>query len=140
MVITEDWMAAVLGGADPIDVEVGINLRQARKTKGFSQMQLADTLGMSFQQVQKYERGANRVSASVLVKAARALEISPLALLPPDTPTERSATTLNTLTDVRGADTLIAAYARIKSPKLRRAVLNLALALADESPAGHEGA
>ena len=50
----------------PIDVHVGLRVRGRRHELGMSQSTLADALGVSFQQVQKYERGANRVSASML--------------------------------------------------------------------------
>lgn len=61
-------------GPDPIDVTVGLRIRMRRKTLGLTQGALADALNLSFQQVQKYERGANRVSASMLVKTARFLD------------------------------------------------------------------
>jgi len=53
-------------GPNPIDVHVGRRLRLRRKELGISQERLADGLGLTFQQVQKYERGANQVSASKL--------------------------------------------------------------------------
>jgi transcriptional regulator with XRE-family HTH domain len=62
--------------ADPIDVHVGARVRTRRRWLGFSQTQLATALGITFQQVQKYERGANRVSASMLLKVARKLEVT----------------------------------------------------------------
>jgi len=58
------------GDPHPIDVSVGERLRQARKVRGLSQGALGDAIGISFQQVQKYERGFNRVSASKLAEAA----------------------------------------------------------------------
>jgi transcriptional regulator with XRE-family HTH domain len=58
---------------DPIDVYVGNRIRAQRKASGLSQERLAQALGVTFQQVQKYERGANRVSASMLSRAAFAL-------------------------------------------------------------------
>lgn len=61
---------------DPIDVEVGARLRARRRTSGVTQAGLAEVLDLSFQQVQKYERGYNRISASVLVRCARALRCS----------------------------------------------------------------
>src|ERR1044072_9269143 len=61
-------------GPDPIDVAVGHRIRVRRKWLGVSQSALADHLGVSFQQVQKYERGANRVSASMLVRIAQKLD------------------------------------------------------------------
>lgn len=61
--------------ADAIDVHVGALVRFRRRWLGFSQTQLANALGITFQQVQKYERGANRVSASMLLRIARKLEV-----------------------------------------------------------------
>ena len=60
-------------GADPIDVAVGARMRIRRKEIGMSQQKLAEHLGVTFQQVQKYERAANRVSASKLWDLSRAL-------------------------------------------------------------------
>lgn len=54
------------GDANPIDVHVGKRIRLRRKVLGMSQEQLAEKLGLTFQQVQKYERGMNRVGASRL--------------------------------------------------------------------------
>ena len=51
---------------DPVDLYVGARIRMRRKLLGISQERLAEQLGLTFQQVQKYERGANRVSASKL--------------------------------------------------------------------------
>lgn len=56
-----------------VDLHVGMRIRMRRKMLGVSQEALADELGLTFQQVQKYERGANRVSASKLYDTARAL-------------------------------------------------------------------
>jgi transcriptional regulator with XRE-family HTH domain len=57
-----------------VDLHVGRRIRARRKALGVTQEQLADSLGLTFQQVQKYERGANRVSASKLFQIAEALE------------------------------------------------------------------
>ena len=59
----------------PIDVHVGLRVRGRRHELGMSQSTLADALGVSFQQVQKYERGANRVSASMLWEMSEAMEV-----------------------------------------------------------------
>lgn len=58
---------------NPVDVSVGLTIRKRRKAIGMSQEELGEALGLTFQQIQKYERGANRVSASKLYEAARAL-------------------------------------------------------------------
>ncbi len=60
---------------NPIDVHVGERIRQRRRMLGLSQDRLAQSLGLTFQQVQKYERGANRVSASKLFEIARTLGV-----------------------------------------------------------------
>jgi transcriptional regulator with XRE-family HTH domain len=61
-------------GPDPVDVHVGRRLRQARFLAGISQEELGAGIGVSFQAVQKYEHGENRLSASRLFKAARLLD------------------------------------------------------------------
>ena len=62
------------GLADPVDVAVGARIRLLRKLRGLSQQALAESAGVTFQQIQKYERGANRVSASMLSRIAAALD------------------------------------------------------------------
>lgn len=60
----------------PVDLHVGARLRLRRKTAGMSQSQLGAALGLTFQQLQKYERGTNRISASKLYAAAGCLKTS----------------------------------------------------------------
>jgi transcriptional regulator with XRE-family HTH domain len=125
---------ADLNGPDPIDIAVGFRLRTLRKSKGMSQEQLGRSLGITFQQIQKYERGTNRISASMLVKSARALSVSPNALLPDDNePTPKSPAILALLAQLRGVDELVECYSRMKSSRLRRALLQLARTLATTS-------
>ncbi len=64
------------GNPHPIDVHVGARVRQRRVLLGMNQTKLGDALGMSFQQVQKYENGKNRVSASRLYDLSRVLDVS----------------------------------------------------------------
>jgi transcriptional regulator with XRE-family HTH domain len=64
------------GRAASIELAIGTRIRTRRRQLGLSQTTLAEDLGVSFQQVQKYERGANRVAASTLVAAAQALDVS----------------------------------------------------------------
>lgn len=59
--------------ATPLDLEIGERVKLARKISGWSQQQLGDATGITFQQIQKYERGQNRISASRLVEIAKAL-------------------------------------------------------------------
>ena len=68
-------------GPDPIDVMVGARIRDRRKALGLSQESLAHELGLTFQQVQKYERASNRISASKLVPTAKFLNTTCAYLL-----------------------------------------------------------
>ena len=63
------------GGIGPIDVHVGARLRRRRTLSGMSQTMLGDAIGLTFQQVQKYERGANRISASRLFGLSWVLDV-----------------------------------------------------------------
>lgn len=63
-------MAKLPASPDPVDIEVGANIKRHRQLGGLSQTELGKALGVSFQQVQKYENGRNRVSASALQKIA----------------------------------------------------------------------
>ena len=116
-------------GPDQIDIEVGLNLRRARLARGFTQTELGDALGISFQQIQKYERGANRVSASMLVKAARFLGVSPAELLPPDDNQGLPADEARRSIAVRRVAEVANAYCAVQNPSLRGALLHLMLAL-----------
>lgn len=88
------------GIADPIDVRLGTLVRELRIERGLSQQQLGDAIGLTFQQVQKYERGTNRISVATLLRICRFLTVTPgqlvdqLSDLPtegPDQPTDRQA-------------------------------------------------
>ena len=69
---------------DPIDAQVGQRLRAFRLAKGVSQTSLATAAGITFQQIQKYEQGKNRISASMMCKIAERLQINPSDLFPPE--------------------------------------------------------
>lgn len=62
--------------AHPVDIEVGAQLRSIRMMRGVSQTELGTTLGLTFQQIQKYEKGINRISVSKLVEMANVLDVS----------------------------------------------------------------
>ncbi|WP_412064014.1 helix-turn-helix domain-containing protein [Rhizobium sp. SYY.PMSO] len=64
-----------------MDCAIGSRIRSIRLLRGMSQMALAERLGITFQQVQKYEKGTNRVAASTLVIISGALQVSPMELL-----------------------------------------------------------
>jgi transcriptional regulator with XRE-family HTH domain len=67
---------------DPIDLYAGARLRQRRITADLSQQDLAAAAGVTFQQIQKYERGANRISVSMLHRMAGALGVPPAYFFP----------------------------------------------------------
>jgi transcriptional regulator with XRE-family HTH domain len=124
-------------GPDPIDIAVGHRIRVRRKWLGISQSTLADHLGVSFQQVQKYERGANRVSASMLVRIAQKLETSVGELVGESSEPIADASLFEKLA-VPGAVQLLEAFASVQQPGLRTAILNLTRSLiedAEEQPA-----
>jgi transcriptional regulator with XRE-family HTH domain len=66
----------------PVDVVVGENIRTARLSAGLSQTELGNACDITFQQIQKYEKGANRVGGSRLMQIAEALKIPAATLLP----------------------------------------------------------
>ena len=110
---------------DPIDVEVGTRIRLRRKAQKISQQALAESLGLTFQQIQKYERGTNRVSASMLVKIARRLETTVGDLVGEDGSSSSETHRFSNLLAGPGALELLTAYAELKEPRLRRSVLKL---------------
>jgi len=61
----------------PVDIHVGKRVKEIRTIRGLTQSNVADLLGISFQQLQKYETGANRVSASRMFETAKLLDVSP---------------------------------------------------------------
>ena len=121
-------MAMTRQGPDPIDVAVGARIRIRRRWLGLSQTQLANALGITFQQVQKYERGANRVSASMLVKIAVKLETTVAALVGEDGQAPVEAIIYAQLA-TPGATDLLAAFAGIQDGEVRRALLTIAQGL-----------
>src|SRR5688572_3796988 len=64
------------GKANALDLEVGLQLKQRRLFLGLSQVALANKLDITFQQIQKYEAGTNRISASKIYEIAKALDVS----------------------------------------------------------------
>lgn len=121
------------GSPHPLDVALGSRIRLRRRELGFSQEQLAREVGITFQQVQKYEHGTNRVSFSRLVEIAKALRCGVMGIvgdLDQQAPTSTFSRHVDCLNEP-GAAELLEAYAAISSPKHRRAILNLARQLAE---------
>ena len=125
---------------NPVDIHVGSRVRLRRLLLGLSQEKLGDELGVTFQQVQKYERGANRIGASRLFRVAEVLEVpigfffegltaSPVAGFAEGDQTPLVNEFINSPEGVA----LAAAFARIREPSVRRKLLELARTLAGEA-------
>jgi transcriptional regulator with XRE-family HTH domain len=116
---------------DHIDIEVGQRIRIYRKTRGLSQTVLADQLGVTFQQVQKYENGRNRIGAGRLTRVAQVLDVPVAALLGVSDTTKiksskrgKDSSPLKLLT-VSGALRLLRSYEGINDRKIRRSIVDL---------------
>jgi transcriptional regulator with XRE-family HTH domain len=115
---------------DPVDIEVGHRIRIERLARGLSQTALANQLGVTFQQVQKYEKGVNRVGAGRLTKIAEVLGIEVSTFFGKDmvdaegSKDSDAASPLKLLT-VSGAFRLLRAYGDIEDSNLRRAIVDL---------------
>ncbi len=127
-------------GPKPVDLHVGGRVRMRRKNLGLSQSDLGQALGLTFQQVQKYERGTNRVSASKLYETAQALHV-PLSYFFEGCSSEAEAgaqdpgdeeSVHGLLMTTEGVE-LARLFPRIHSSHLRQSVLDLVRALGDEA-------
>jgi len=126
---------------NPIDVHVGSRVRLRRNMLGLSQEKLGEAIGLTFQQVQKYERGANRIGASRLHDLSRVLDV-PVSFFFDDTDPVRAPAIPAGFAEPPGeafdADPLhkretvdlVTAYYRIGDPLVRRRLFDLAKALA----------
>lgn len=130
---------------DSMDVALGAAIRIRRRIHGLSQEALAQKCGVTFQQIQKYESGFNRVSFSRLVLISRALGCRVtelLSVLELDEDVQDSLDLVSTLA-LPGATDLLAAYGRIP-PAARASLIGLIRAieqtLATASPAADQGA
>jgi transcriptional regulator with XRE-family HTH domain len=125
---------------NPIDVHVGSRVRLQRKMTGVSQERLGSELGITFQQIQKYENGVNRISSSRLQQIARILSVPVTSFFEgapggeeqagPETP-DTSKYVLEFLTSNDGFQ-LNRAFARIGDPKVRQKLVRLVRAIAGD--------
>jgi transcriptional regulator with XRE-family HTH domain len=116
---------------DPYDVEVGRRIRARRVAKQMSQMDLAGRLGLTFQQVQKYEKGTNRVAAGRLKRIARILEV-PILYFFDDTDDSDNDGAPAEMADNSRALRLMRAYSRIDNSSLQQSILDLTERIATE--------
>ena len=125
---------------NPIDVHVGSRIRLRRNMLGLSQERLGESLGITFQQIQKYEKGTNRIGASRLQHIAQVLEV-PVSFFFEDAPGSSTETgfaesrpaafVTDFLTSTEGLQ-LNKAFVRIKDAKVRRRIVELVRAVAGE--------
>ena len=128
---------------NPIDVHVGSRVRLRRTMLGVSQEKLGEQLGITFQQIQKYEKGANRIGASRLQEIARVLN-TPVAFFFEDAPgspvssqqgfgeSESSDYVVDFLSSSEGLQ-LNRAFVQIRDAKVRKKIVEMVRALADEA-------
>ena len=119
------------GGGNPIDLLVGSRIRKFRKGRGMSQAQLGEKLGVTFQQVQKYENGKNRVGASRLQMISTALDV-PVGDLFTDV-AGTSRTSAKPLAFDPQALRLAEAFTRLNDKALRNSILDMVEAMARKS-------
>ena len=127
---------------DPIDIHVGSRVRLRRSLLGMSQEKLGTALGLTFQQIQKYERGANRIGSSRLYKLSRILDV-PVSFFFEDMPSETAdsfggfeeAGTRGFSGDMltrRETIDLLRAYYGIANAEIRRRIYEVAKAVSED--------
>jgi transcriptional regulator with XRE-family HTH domain len=136
---------------NPVDVHVGSRVRYRRMIIGMSQEKLGEKMNLTFQQIQKYEKGTNRIGASRLFQLSKILEVpvgyffeDAFANSAPSNPApglhepQQETVLLDFLNSREGLD-LNRAFAKIHDPKVRRRVIDLVRALSEEKPEAKEG-
>lgn len=130
---------------NPIDIHVGSRIRLRRTMLGMSQEKLGESLGITFQQIQKYEKGTNRVGASRLQNISNILNV-PVSFFFEDAPGDNPARSdglaeaassnyvVDFLSSAEGLQ-LNRAFVKIGDPKVRRRIVDLVKALSEESEA-----
>ena len=137
-------MAMTKKTPNPTDKHVGSRVRMRRMMLGMSQEKLGDALSLTFQQVQKYEKGTNRIGASRLQQIAHFLQV-PVSFffegapdLPPASAGMTEAASASYVSDFLATSeglALAKAFMQIKDPKLRRRIVDLVLQIAGEDDA-----
>ena len=120
---------------DPVDMLVGRNIKLHRLSKSMSQEELAHKLGLTFQQLQKYERGINRVGGGRLFRIASILGVEIGAFFEgADRPERAPLDAFSPLTLISDPQSfrLAQAFSRISDPEMRRTLVNLLEKIADD--------
>jgi len=106
------------------DRETGLLVRRARKFSGISQGFLANELGVSFQQVQKYENGSNRISCGTLLVIAETLGVSPVSFFP-----SQSTLPLTPIRFDKDTEKLVRYFNAIENLKFKKLIIQLCAAV-----------
>jgi transcriptional regulator with XRE-family HTH domain len=135
---------------NPVDIHVGSRVRYRRMIIGMSQEKLGEKMNLTFQQIQKYEKGTNRIGASRLFQLSKILEVpvgyffeDAFAHSAPSSAShglhepEQEGFLLDFLNSREGLE-LNKAFAKIQDPKVRRRVIDLVRALSEEKPEAKE--
>lgn len=117
----------------PLDKAIGQRIRLRRTAIGMSQEKLGEILGVTFQQVQKYEKGTNRVGASRLQSIADALGVPVSFFFDQDTSAEERGSDIRDFLVSKEGLALAHAFLKIESPAMRRALVEMAQAAAATS-------
>lgn len=117
--------------ASEVDRLVGDRIRRRRILMGLTQDQLGESLGISYQQIQKYETGANRVSAGRLYLIAARLDVSPGWFFDP-VKSDASSDDFDELGSSRLLMEFVRSFARIKDERLKTVLVSLVRAMAEE--------
>jgi transcriptional regulator with XRE-family HTH domain len=111
---------------DANDIAVGRRIRAHRLACNWSQTRLADELGITYQQLQKYELGVNRIGAGRLQRVAQVFGVPIKALFAADGAASRDQTAMLAFLASAGAARLLRAYAAIRKPRMRRVLIAMA--------------
>lgn len=133
-------------GPNPIDVHVGARLRLRRTLLGLSQEKLGEAVGITFQQLQKYERGSNRISASRLFNLSQVLDV-PVSFFFDEMPAPDGSVALTSSSALSETDEfesmakretleLVRAYYRIDDASVRKRTFDLVKALGGDREPG----
>ena len=115
----------------PIDIHVGQRVRFKRKMMGLTQSDLAEKVGLTFQQIQKYEKGENRISASKLFQISQILGTS-VSFFFEDYSESNSFNNEEVTLDDKKSVELVQSFKSIKNPKLQKRIMMLISSFSEE--------
>ena len=129
---------------NPIDVHVGSRVRLRRTMQNMSQEKLGEALGITFQQIQKYEKGSNRIGASRMQQICAALNV-PVEFFFEDAPLPQGASPISGVAEAGSTSYVVdflssaegiqlnRAFVRITNPAIKRRIIDMVRTLADET-------